>query len=98
MFHISKSYLNNRVLDIQIYSQLFAKLNASEMPPSYPEMVYLIYREHFPPHALMYLSKTFSKPWMHKFTFSNNHDLINKLRIDYAKMGEVYPLRKSLKR
>ena len=39
---------------MQIYNCLFEKLNEMSFPLSYAEVLYRLYRDHFPPHPLMY--------------------------------------------
>lgn len=39
---------------MQIYNQMHEKMMSAALPLSYSEIVYTIYREHFPPHVLMY--------------------------------------------
>lgn len=49
-----QSYFNGKILDIQIYNSVFEKINELALPLSYAEILYEVYREHFPPNALMY--------------------------------------------
>jgi hypothetical protein len=42
------------VLDIQIYNNILNILQETNMNITYSEIVYLLYREHFPAHPLLY--------------------------------------------
>ena len=45
--------MNEKILDIQIYNSVLEALQEASMDCSYSEMVYLLYREHFPAHRLL---------------------------------------------
>jgi hypothetical protein len=50
-----QSYFNGKVLDLQIYNSVFTTINQQNLPLSYSEVTYSVFREHFPPHLLMYV-------------------------------------------